>query len=154
MYNHNKAQQSKNRVHISWDILYHCSVWVKSTLILCSFQVEATKHAKWTNSQANVIFSWFDFLYHIQEGFSVRRYILVIGDILFPVILSNPSLTPAIFSTSLTTETLLLSPVFLNAVCECEVWDIPYVASCGTMLNWTTLFTTYGPSITFKWYNL
>ena len=23
MYNHNKAQQSKNRVHISWDILYY-----------------------------------------------------------------------------------------------------------------------------------
>ena len=22
MYNHNKAQQSKNRVHICWDILY------------------------------------------------------------------------------------------------------------------------------------
>ena len=22
MYNHNKAQQSKNRVYISWDILY------------------------------------------------------------------------------------------------------------------------------------
>ena len=22
VYNHNKAQQSKNRVHISWDILY------------------------------------------------------------------------------------------------------------------------------------
>ena len=22
MYNHNKAQQSKNRVHIAWDILY------------------------------------------------------------------------------------------------------------------------------------
>ena len=22
MYKHNKAQQSKNRVHISWDILY------------------------------------------------------------------------------------------------------------------------------------
>ena len=22
MYNHNKAQQSKNRVHISWDILH------------------------------------------------------------------------------------------------------------------------------------
>ena len=22
MYNHNKAQQSKNHVHISWDILY------------------------------------------------------------------------------------------------------------------------------------
>ena len=23
MYNHNKAQQSKNRVYISWDILYY-----------------------------------------------------------------------------------------------------------------------------------
>ena len=23
MYNHNKAQQSKNRVHIYWDILYN-----------------------------------------------------------------------------------------------------------------------------------
>ena len=22
MYNHNKAQQSKTRVHISWDVLY------------------------------------------------------------------------------------------------------------------------------------
>ena len=28
MYNHNKAQQSKNRVHISWDILYNCSIWL------------------------------------------------------------------------------------------------------------------------------
>ena len=27
MYNHNKAQQSKNRVHISWDILYQ-ALWV------------------------------------------------------------------------------------------------------------------------------
>ena len=30
MYNHHKAQQSKNRVHISWDILYiciHICVW-------------------------------------------------------------------------------------------------------------------------------
>ena len=26
MYNHNKAQQSKNRVHISWDILYVWSI--------------------------------------------------------------------------------------------------------------------------------
>ena len=26
MYNHNKAQQSKNREHISWDILYIQSV--------------------------------------------------------------------------------------------------------------------------------
>ena len=28
MYNHNKAQQSKNRVHISWDILYASMNWV------------------------------------------------------------------------------------------------------------------------------
>ena len=27
MYNHNKAQQSKNRVHISWDILYVIFQW-------------------------------------------------------------------------------------------------------------------------------
>ena len=26
MYNHNNAQQSKDRVHISWDILYHLRV--------------------------------------------------------------------------------------------------------------------------------
>ena len=26
MYNHNKALQSKNRVHISWDILYLCPI--------------------------------------------------------------------------------------------------------------------------------
>ena len=30
MYNHNKAQQSKNRVHISWDILYVCHSTLKS----------------------------------------------------------------------------------------------------------------------------
>ena len=28
MYNHNKAQQSKNRVHISWDILYSTSDFI------------------------------------------------------------------------------------------------------------------------------
>ena len=28
MYNHNKAQQSKNRVHISWDLLYASMNWV------------------------------------------------------------------------------------------------------------------------------
>ena len=26
MYNHNKAQQNKNRVHISWDILYNAGL--------------------------------------------------------------------------------------------------------------------------------
>ena len=28
MYKHNKAQQSKNRVHISWDILYGVFSWL------------------------------------------------------------------------------------------------------------------------------
>ena len=36
MYNHNKAQQSKNRVHISWDILYKIQINTKSVLLaLC-----------------------------------------------------------------------------------------------------------------------
>ena len=35
MYNHNKAQQSKNRVHISWDILYDCNS--ASEIILLSY---------------------------------------------------------------------------------------------------------------------
>ena len=32
MYNHNKAQQSKNRVHISWDILYTALQWQKNNI--------------------------------------------------------------------------------------------------------------------------
>ena len=37
MYNHNKAQQSKNRVHISWDILYgpaNTEVITQSTVVM------------------------------------------------------------------------------------------------------------------------
>ena len=34
MYNHNKAQQSKNRVHISWDILYLLQgPWIEKTAV-------------------------------------------------------------------------------------------------------------------------
>ena len=33
MYNHNKAQQSKNRVHISWDILYRQGIQLHIILI-------------------------------------------------------------------------------------------------------------------------
>ena len=32
MYNHNKAQQSKNRVHISWDILYMVNICLTNGL--------------------------------------------------------------------------------------------------------------------------
>ena len=41
MYNHNKAQQSKNRVHISWDILY---CW-KNTM----FELSASLSIKFIN---------------------------------------------------------------------------------------------------------
>ena len=35
MYNHNKAQQSKNRVHISWDMLYvSLQNWIWYTFLL------------------------------------------------------------------------------------------------------------------------
>ena len=34
MYNHNKAQQSKNRVHISWDILYKKRIRIIEFLFL------------------------------------------------------------------------------------------------------------------------
>ena len=37
MYNHNKAQQSKNRVHISWDILYPPGI--RCCLSLGSFNI-------------------------------------------------------------------------------------------------------------------
>ena len=35
MYNHNKAQQSKNRVHISWDILYVLDIWNQHKPAIC-----------------------------------------------------------------------------------------------------------------------
>ena len=37
MYNHNKAQQSNNRVHISWDILYTIPVNVYTQKIPRAF---------------------------------------------------------------------------------------------------------------------
>ena len=47
MYNHNKAQQSKNRVHISWDILYkyyiHYEVLIK---LLIHFQTSMVQPLK------------------------------------------------------------------------------------------------------------
>ena len=35
MYNHNKAQQSKNRVHISWDILYILEYELQIRYLIC-----------------------------------------------------------------------------------------------------------------------
>ena len=37
MYNHNKAQQSKNHVHISWDILY--ALKVSCNIMICIYGI-------------------------------------------------------------------------------------------------------------------
>ena len=44
MYNHNKAQQSKNRVHISWDILYSA---VPAALIEIYLAMPGLFRCKW-----------------------------------------------------------------------------------------------------------
>ena len=40
MYNHNKAQQSKNRVHISWDILYNPDKSQSNMIWYCTQKVK------------------------------------------------------------------------------------------------------------------
>ena len=55
MYNHNKAQQSKNRVHISWDILY---MWNLRIVLQLDFQ-----HAKHCSGQ-----------YSTKQSFAVSIY--------------------------------------------------------------------------------
>ena len=61
MYNHNKAQQSKNRVHISWDILYK-TIEVEMKWVKCYFQ-------EYEQSKCHVISLYFigDFEYFIQQ---------------------------------------------------------------------------------------
>ena len=49
MYNHNKAQQSKNRVHISWDIVYLCSFSHVLVLWLCMFLAMTKQLYEWLN---------------------------------------------------------------------------------------------------------
>ena len=57
MYNHNKAQQSKNRVHVSWDILYTAYVvqnqetkvktqWSLSELVTNATEISVDKAKK------------------------------------------------------------------------------------------------------------
>ena len=43
MYNHNKAQQSKNRVHISWDILYYPGALPISQDIVTHLKIEQSQ---------------------------------------------------------------------------------------------------------------
>ena len=49
MYNHNKAQQSKNRVHISWDILYVTYV---------SVQMPCRYFQRATNGHSRICCKW------------------------------------------------------------------------------------------------
>ena len=63
MYNHNKAQQSKNRVHISWDILY--SSWTNSPVDGDSRLLEA-------------LMPWYGPNYDIDMGDIISYYIDVI----------------------------------------------------------------------------
>ena len=62
MYNHNKAQQSKNRVHISWDILY--SSWITNTmadLALSECSTSSTRRAKENDLGKNLTNKRFSF---------------------------------------------------------------------------------------------
>ena len=52
MYNHNKAQQSSNRVHISWDILY-CESQRHTMRFIDTFHYTVTNLT--TGGQANII---------------------------------------------------------------------------------------------------
>ena len=49
MYNHNKAQQSKNRVHISWDILYMPHQGELNYNLAESIQLKTNLHVKSVN---------------------------------------------------------------------------------------------------------
>ena len=55
MYNHNKAQQSKNRVHIYWDILYFDDSTINapgSALAMGHFQKTVMKQAHREQNQS------------------------------------------------------------------------------------------------------
>ena len=77
MYNHNKAQQNKNRVHISWDILYvrHCCCEIENSSI--------TKKPKSCNPpradffQTSVVFSMTLKLMHICAGRNIIPFPVV-----------------------------------------------------------------------------
>ena len=62
MYNHNKAQQSKNGVHISWDILYcACRVQIDLNDYLFVYSMKHSFDIKFFNKPwtlLHVIFGW------------------------------------------------------------------------------------------------
>ena len=66
MYNHNTAQQSKNRVHISWDILYitsimHCRLrspmFTWTTIVSANLQILFFRNTRstWTSGSQHVV---------------------------------------------------------------------------------------------------
>ena len=70
MYNHNKAQQSKNRVHISWDIL--CLV---SIIALAIPIIYRSTHIKQVKFYADVIAVLVDTLKQYEGRCLIRDYI-------------------------------------------------------------------------------
>ena len=55
MYNHNKAQQSKNRVHISWDILYVQAQMAEQFLLYAYEKTLARSRNLILNTNANLL---------------------------------------------------------------------------------------------------
>ena len=49
MYNHNKAQQSKNREQISWDILYTVGERTVALKIIACRSITQTSTGQWKN---------------------------------------------------------------------------------------------------------
>ena len=56
MYNHNKAQQSKNRLHISWDILYHNESGMKIFVRVMSHEGYGLSNYQQLNSLFTILF--------------------------------------------------------------------------------------------------
>ena len=68
MYNHNKAQQSKNRVHISWDIPY---VWPFKTFVLDIFGRRHVLHSWCIDFEDLMLSSSICDLLHPNSGISL-----------------------------------------------------------------------------------
>ena len=84
MYNHNKAQQSKNRVHISWDILYMLlAIWEWYVrMVYAKITIRLGKICSWKSMYLlsrmfmNIIFTaWIDIVSNYYRLSICRGYI-------------------------------------------------------------------------------
>ena len=74
MYNHNKAQQSKNRVHISWDILYLNGS--KRPISLREYRIFVASIRRVLHLQRVFIHDAFSLNSHITEVMHIPPYII------------------------------------------------------------------------------